>query len=229
VVEHPGVRVDDQRETKRAVRSCQLYCGRHGTVAGLPGTEAAFTGPYGRHPQAAGQQADVHRADDTDSGGPFTVGAVQPGDHVVERVAQRRADRRREGQRERLHPGVGFRVELYLHLDHAAFPREPPPAVSGRVELGPSPGIVMEVPDALADQGDPALALGERAVLGHVRREQALRLGVVPRPQQPADRVPRRQRLRPRSRLSEALGSLSPLGPLGPFGLGRGERHGVSV
>src|SRR6202044_1317609 len=100
---------------------------------------------------------------------------------------------------ERLNPGRPLGSELDLYLDHAALPLEPPPAVRGRVELRRAPGGP-EIPDALADQGDPALPFGERGILGHIGREQALGDGVVPGLQQLFYRVPGRQRLRPRTR-----------------------------
>src|SRR5262249_60498095 len=92
-----------------------------------------------------------------------------------------------------------LRVELDLHLDRAPLSRQPPAAVGGRVELGLAPGVVAEVPDALADQGNPAPALLKRRVHRYVRREQPLRRGVVPGPEQLADLSASGQRLRPRA------------------------------
>ena len=56
-------------------------------------------------------------------------------------------------------------------------PREPPAAVAGVMGTGLPAGIVAELPDTLADQGDPPPSLRERGVHGHVRREQPLRGG----------------------------------------------------
>src|SRR5580658_2908894 len=157
--------VDDQGEREGGVLADQFHYGRRGAVASPVGAELARTGPGRGHPEAAGQMAGVDGLGDRDRFRPVAVGAVQPGDHRGQRVAQGRACGRRHGQREGLHAGRAFGVELDLRLDHAVLPGQPPPAVGGGVELGLAAGVVGEVPDTLPDRGDDLLPFVERHVL----------------------------------------------------------------
>src|SRR6202034_1387141 len=111
--------------------------------------------------------------------------------------------------RERLNPGLALRGQLDLHLDYAALPRQPPPALRLRVELGGPAGVVAEVADAVADHGDGFPPFGERGVLRDVGREQAGRPRRVPALQH-RRRDPGGQRLHGR------IGAVAEPDPAGP-------------